>query len=76
MKTILLAVAVALNFAPTSHGNVEDPPVIALTIEVHEGADDPILLAVWSDGLMIWAKDQVKGGPPIFDCQGRSCKGR
>ena len=69
MKTILLALAVALNIAPTSLGKVEDPPAIALTIEVHEGPDDPILMAVWSDGMIIWAKDQVKGGPPFLTAQ-------
>jgi hypothetical protein len=74
MKTILLAVAGALHFAPLSLGNVEDPPAIALTIEVHEGADDPILMAVWSDGLVIWAKDQVKGGPPFLTARVEATK--
>ena len=66
VKTILFVFAFPFSLISTSHGKVEDPPAIAISIKIHEGTADPILVAVWPDGMMIWSKDQVKGGPPFL----------
>lgn len=66
MKTILFFFAFAFSLVSRSHGKVEDPPAIAISIKIHEGTADPILVVAWPDGMMVWSKDQVKGGPPFL----------